>query len=58
MSKGPIRDITDIENASVSDVRPISKSDFIKALLQVRASVSDKDLDLYLGFEKEYGSLG
>ena len=29
-----------------------------KALMQVRASVSDKDLDLYLGFEKEYGSLG
>lgn len=55
---GPIRDIKDIEHASMSDVRPISKSDFIKALMQVRASVSEKDLDLYLRFEKEYGSLG
>ena len=55
---GPIRDITDIEHANVADVRPISKQDFLKALHQVRASVSEKDLSLYLQFESEYGSLG
>jgi hypothetical protein len=54
---GPIRDITDIESVSASDVRPISKQDFVSALSQVRASVSEKDLALYLKFEYEYGSL-
>ncbi|KAJ1552223.1 hypothetical protein HK405_012173 [Cladochytrium tenue] len=54
---GPIRDIRDIRNVSTEDVRAISLADFEVALTQVRASVSDKDLDLYLRFDSEYGSV-
>ena len=55
---GPIRDIdmSDIGNIKVSDVRPISHKDFIDALTQVRASVSEKDLEFYLKFDQEFGS--
>ncbi|KAJ3317294.1 hypothetical protein HDV06_001716 [Boothiomyces sp. JEL0866] len=54
---GPIRDIVDISSICVEDVRPISKQDFLDALTQVRASVSERDLDLYKNFEKEFGSV-
>lgn len=54
---GPIRDIVDIETCSVDAVRGIFMLDFENALTQVRASVSDKDLKLYLDFDKEYGSM-
>ncbi|KAJ3273468.1 Fidgetin-like protein 1 [Terramyces sp. JEL0728] len=54
---GPIRDIVDISSVCVEDVRPITKQDFLDALTQVRASVSDRDLDLYRKFEKEFGSV-
>jgi len=37
-------------------VRPISYEDFLDALKQVRASVSQKDLDIYLEWNKQYGS--
>ncbi|KAJ3416155.1 hypothetical protein HDV05_002800 [Chytridiales sp. JEL 0842] len=50
---GPIRDIRDIRNISADDVRPVTYEDFVEALTQVRASVSDKDLDLYLRFDGE-----
>ena len=36
---GPIRDITDIRNISLSQVRPISKQDFLDSLLQIKPSV-------------------
>jgi fidgetin-like protein 1 len=54
---GPIRDIKDISKIEASDVRPITHTDFTKALFQVRASVSKQDLNLYLQFEKSFGSL-
>ncbi len=54
---GPIRSISDILNISSSDVRPISRKDFEEALSQVRASVSDQDLVLYLDWNQKYGSL-
>ncbi|KAI8902016.1 P-loop containing nucleoside triphosphate hydrolase protein [Globomyces pollinis-pini] len=54
---GPIRDIRDITSIDANDVRPITHGDFLNALSQVRASVSDKDLDLYLKFDGEYGSM-
>lgn len=54
---GPIRSISDILNISTSDVRPISREDFEEALTQVRASVSDQDLDLYLDWNQKFGSL-
>lgn len=54
---GPIRDVVDISKVSVEEVRPISLGDFEMALSQVRASVSEKDLDLYIKFDGEYGSM-
>ncbi|KAJ3282916.1 hypothetical protein HK104_010648 [Borealophlyctis nickersoniae] len=54
---GPIRDIHDISNVSVTSVRPITREDFADALTQVRASVSAKDLEGYVKFDKEYGSI-
>ena len=53
---GPIRDITDIANIDAADVRPMNFQDFEDALTQVRASVSERDLDLYLKFDEEYGA--
>ena len=54
---GPIRDIKDIRNIQTADVRMIGVVDFVEALSQVRASVSDKDLEGYIQWDKEYGSM-
>ncbi|XP_078354310.1 fidgetin-like protein 1 [Oculina patagonica] len=53
---GPIRSITDIQCIDADQVRPILFEDFDEALHQVRASVSEKDLDLYVQWNKLYGS--
>ncbi|KAI9331605.1 P-loop containing nucleoside triphosphate hydrolase protein, partial [Obelidium mucronatum] len=54
---GPIRSIgSKILQVAVNDLPPISYQDFEDALTQVRASVSDRDLDLYLKFDREFGS--
>ncbi|KAJ1974091.1 putative 26S proteasome subunit yta6 [Dimargaris verticillata] len=55
---GPIRSIGDICSISADDVRPMAFADFQVALTQIRASVSDRDLELYTAWNKEYGSLG
>ncbi|KAJ2365292.1 Fidgetin-like protein 1 [Coemansia sp. RSA 2607] len=52
---GPIRTIADITAVSVDDVRPIDMSDFDYALTQVRPSVSAKDLDIHIEFNRLYG---
>ncbi|KAJ2719173.1 putative 26S proteasome subunit yta6 [Coemansia sp. Benny D115] len=52
---GPIRTISDITAVSVDDVRPISMEDFVYALTQVRPSVSAKDLEIHIAFNKTYG---
>ena len=39
-------------------VRPICFRDFDAAFKQVRASVSEKDLELYIDWNKQYGSWG
>lgn len=55
---GPIRSIRgNILEISPEQVRPISMSDFEKAMSQVRASVSTADLDMYLEWNSKYGSL-
>ena len=54
---GPLRDIKDIQSITIDQVRPICKQDFLNAMKQVRASVSEKDLHLYVQFENEFGSL-
>jgi SpoVK/Ycf46/Vps4 family AAA+-type ATPase len=57
---GPIRSLAsvDIENIAADEVRPISFQDFVDALKQVRASVSDRDLNVYMEWNKQYGSWG
>lgn len=55
---GPIRslDYSKIEQINTLDVRPICLIDFRDALRQVKASVSDRDLALYLDWNDKYGS--
>ncbi|XP_070539815.1 fidgetin-like protein 1 [Ptychodera flava] len=55
---GPIRSIqvTDIQHISADQVRPIVYEDFEEALTNVRPSVSQKDLEIYLEWNKMYGS--
>ncbi|KAF9118280.1 hypothetical protein BGW39_001329 [Mortierella sp. 14UC] len=55
---GPVRAIQgDILEIALEDLRPINHGDFLEALSQVRASVSDRDLDLYKEWDQEYGSM-
>lgn len=55
---GPIRDLdySKIDSLEPEDVRPITKQDFDEALSQVKASVSDKDLQMYMEWNKQFGS--
>ncbi|XP_046384323.1 fidgetin-like protein 1 [Ischnura elegans] len=55
---GPIRSIKfeDMEHIQPDQVRPVILADFKAALSQVRASVSSKDLDQYISWNKQYGS--
>lgn len=57
-SLGPIRSIhfSMIENMDAEQVRPICFQDFQSALNRVRASVSSKDLEQYIVWDKTYGS--
>lgn len=53
----PVRGVlSDIETVSKESIPPISLADFKKAVTQVRASVSEKDLELYLKFDAAFGS--
>ncbi|KAG0255504.1 hypothetical protein DFQ27_006217 [Actinomortierella ambigua] len=55
---GPIRSIRgDILKVDVNALRPMQLQDFKDALSQVRASVSDRDLDMYMKWEADYGSV-
>ncbi|KAJ3388583.1 hypothetical protein HDU80_011661 [Chytriomyces hyalinus] len=54
---GPIRRLgSNIMSVSVNDVSPVNLQDFNDALTQVRASVSEKDLEFYLKFDADFGS--
>lgn len=58
---GPIRDLTmhgvaDIASIRPQEVRPVMMQDFDAAFLQVRASVSAQDLDLYRSWNEKFGS--
>ncbi|BFZ23961.1 hypothetical protein BsWGS_26999 [Bradybaena similaris] len=57
---GPIRSIPFemMETVTPDQVRPVMYEDFEGALLQVRASVSSKDLQLYTDWNQTYGSFG
>lgn len=53
---GPIRSLPNIEHIDSSLVRPIIYADFIAATAQVRASVSQQDLRMYVEWNRQYGS--
>ncbi|XP_071827685.1 fidgetin-like protein 1 isoform X1 [Apostichopus japonicus] len=55
---GPIRSIhsSSIQHVSAEEVRDISYQDFLQAVENVRPSVSQKDLEIYLEWNKTYGS--
>ncbi|KJE95269.1 fidgetin-like protein 1 [Capsaspora owczarzaki ATCC 30864] len=55
---GPIRCISDLSSISADQVRPIQYVDFDKAFRQVRASVSQKDLEGYIKWNTQFGSSG
>ncbi|KAF9209542.1 hypothetical protein BGZ59_010070 [Podila verticillata] len=55
---GPIRSIKgSIMDIDLTALRPINHGDFLDALFQVRASVSDRDLEMYYQWDQEYGSV-
>ena len=55
---GPIRslDYSKIEEIDAGNVRPITIQDFYDALKNVKASVSDKDISMYLEWNTSFGS--
>ncbi|KAJ8910358.1 hypothetical protein NQ315_004974 [Exocentrus adspersus] len=57
-SLGPIRsiDISLIEKIQAAEVRPLIMDDFEKAFSRVKSSVSPKDLEQYISWNKIYGS--
>lgn len=59
-SMGPIRSMAtasfDMVNLNENDVRPVSYEDFCIALMNVRASVSQSDLQQYVEWNQKYGS--
>ncbi|XP_034250452.1 fidgetin-like protein 1 [Thrips palmi] len=59
-SLGPIRSISfsAMHQITADQVRPIAMEDFKSALQRVRASVSNKDLDAYVQWDKTYGMGG
>lgn len=59
-SLGPIRSISfsAMHQITADQVRPIAMEDFKSALQRVRASVSNKDLDAYIQWDKTYGMGG
>ncbi|KAJ3403098.1 hypothetical protein HDU80_004478 [Chytriomyces hyalinus] len=54
---GPIRRLgSNIMSVSVNDVSPVNLQGFHDALTQVRASVSEKDLEFCLKLDADFGS--
>lgn len=53
----PLREIKDIKSVEGDKTRPIDLADFIKATKQIRKSVSDRDLDLYVRWNENFGSV-
>ena len=57
---GPIRslDYSEIENIEADNVRDITLQDFLDALQNVKSSVSEKEIDMYLDWNSTFGSGG
>lgn len=52
----PLREIDNLSNFETNSTRPIIVDDFVKAVKQIKKSVSDKDLNLYKEWNETYGS--
>lgn len=52
----PLREIDNLNNFETESTRPIVLEDFVKAVRQIKKSVSDKDLDMYKEWNEIYGS--
>ena len=52
----PLREITDVQNCDVANIRPLKLMDFSEALKNVRQSVNQKDLNKFLEWNDTYGS--
>jgi len=52
----PVRSIKNIMEVAADAVRPINLTDFEMSLSVVRASVSNQDLELYLEWNRQFGS--
>ena len=52
----PLRDIEDITNIDINNIRPLQLKDFKEALHNVKATVNDKDLNKFLDWNSKYGS--
>eukprot|EP01080_Neovahlkampfia_damariscottae_P011178 gene11178-3999_t len=52
----PIRELTDIRNVNLEDLRPITCSDFMLGLESTRPSVSQDDLKQYEEWNQKFGS--
>ena len=58
-SLGPIRDLgARFLTINQSDIRPISMSDFQKAITVIRKSVSPSSIKTFLDFQQDYGTKG
>lgn len=56
-SMEPLREIKDINNFNPADAREINVLDFINAMKQIRKSVSENDLEGYLKWNEQFGSM-
>ena len=54
---GPVRelDIEALKQLSVSNIRPISRYDFVNSLKKIRPSVSPSTIDKYIQWNKAFG---
>lgn len=57
-SMGPIRSLSFevLKKVPVKDIRPVTFNDFVKAMENVRSSVSQNDLQKYVDWNNIYGS--
>lgn len=50
----PVREVREL--ASLQALRPTTVNDFVKAMQQIRKSVSEKDLEVYTEWNRDFGS--
>ncbi|KXS18426.1 AAA-domain-containing protein [Gonapodya prolifera JEL478] len=53
----PITSVTDISLLDAAEIRAVMLQDFETAMGRVKPTVAPRDLEMYLKFEKEFGSL-